>query len=146
MFIEIADNSESQTLATLVKKQKKSEKSMNSLSMRHMTMKTSSLIKLTDLTIEDQQYLLEEVKKQLLTNAQPYDYKLLNVEYKKEMYEIKYTVRYLHLAIRFAVKNSSSVGGYIITDSLIVSTKPGININLIKHMIEIVMNSLQTKE
>ena len=111
-----------------------------------MTTKTSFSIKLTDLTIKDQQYLLEEAKKQLLTDAQPYDYELLNIIYKKEMYKVEYTVRYLHPAVRFAVKNFSPVKGYIVTDPLTVSTKPSININLIKCMIEIVIDSSQIKE
>ena len=88
----------------------------------------------------------EEMKKQLLTEAQPCDYELLNIKYKKEMYKIEYTVRYLHPAIRFVVKNSDSVEEYIITDFLTVLTKSDTNINLIKRMIEIVINSLQTKE
>ena len=146
MFTEIADNSESQALATPVKKQKKSEKSTDSLSTRYMTTKTSPLIRLTDLTIKDQQYLLEKAKKQLLTNAQPHDYKLLNIEYKKETYEVEYAVRYLHPAVRFAVKNSGPVRGYIITDPLTVPTKPSMNINLTKCMVEIATDSLQTKE
>ena len=111
-----------------------------------MTIKTSSSIRLTDLTIEDQQYLLKEMKKQLLTDAQSHDFELLNIKYEKEIYEVEYTVRYLHSAVRFAVKNFSSVRDYIVTDSLTVSTKLSMNINLIKHMIEIVTDSLWIKE
>ena len=136
VFKEMTDDSESQALVTSVKKQKKSEKFINFSSMRHMIIKTSSLIKLTDLTIKDQQYLLKEVKKQLLTDAQPYDYKLLNIKYKKTMYEIEYVMRYLHPAVRFAVKNSNSVKGYIITNSFTVPTKLSTNINLMKCIIK----------
>ena len=139
--IKMTENSKSQTLVTSVKRLKKSEKFINFSSMRHMTIKTSSLIKLTDLTIKDQQYLLKEVKKQLLTDAQPYDYELLNIKYEKEMYEVEYTVRYLHPAVRFAVKNFNSVEEYIIINPLTVSIKSDMNINLMKHMIELVTDS-----
>ena len=77
----------------------------------------------------------------MLIKAQPHDYKLLNIEYKKETYKVEYTVRYLHPAIRFVIKNFGSIQEYIITDPLTVSTKPGMNINLIKCMIGIVMDS-----
>ena len=143
---ETAEDSESQTLATPVKRQKKSGKSTDSPSTRHMTTKTSSSIRLTDLTIKDQQYLLEEAKKQLLADAQPRDYELLNIEYEKETYEVGYTVRYLHPAVRFAVKNSGPVRGYIATDPPAVPTKPGTNINLTKRMVGIATDSSRTKE
>ena len=141
VFTKITDDFKSQALVTLVKKQKKSEKFMNFSSMRHMTIKTLSSIRLADLTIEDQQYLLKEVKKQLLADAQLCDYKLLNIKYKKETYKIEYTVRYLHPAVRFAVKNFKSVEENIVNNLSIVFTKPGTNINLTKCMVEIVTNS-----
>ena len=135
-------NSESQTLVISVKRQKKSKKVINFLSIRQITIKVSSSIKLKDLTIKDQQYILKEIKKQLLTKTQSYDYELLNIKYKNEIYEIEYTVRYLHPAVRFAIKNSDLIKGYSITNFLTVFTKRSMNINLIKRMIEIVTDSL----
>ena len=146
VFSEMTEDFELLALVTSVKKQKKSEKFIDFSSIKQTTMKVSLLIKLRDLTIEDQQYILKEIKKQLLTKAQPCDYKLLNIKYKNEMYEIEYTVRYLHPAARVAIKNFSSIEGYIITDSLTLPTKPSTNINLMKYMIEIVTDSSQTKE
>ena len=50
------------------------------------------MTRLADLIIEDQQYVLEEAKKQLVTEAQPHDYELLNVKYEKEVYEAGYFI------------------------------------------------------
>ena len=140
------DSEQSQSLATPTKKLKTTGNFKDKPITKRVLTKTTPTIRLADLTIEDQQYVLEKAKKQLVVDAQPHDCKLLNVEYEREIYEVGYSIKYLHPAVRFAVKNAGPKGCYTGTEPPQLPSKLGTNTNLTKRLVGIATDSSRSKE